>query len=144
MRVRAALLVGVVSLLAIGPLASAEPRGDKQSDRHVWRAIAYPSLPCPWATKVTTPELRLPGGDESGGLQFRLTFHRPGVGLREEGEKFLVFLQGEEVMHRTKFAAGLVFALDHLPGHLDARQRPELRPGPAFGDELELFPEAER
>src|SRR5436305_1791829 len=89
MRRRVALFVAIASLLSIGPSFSEESRAEKKSDRHVWRAIAYPSLPCTWATKETTPELRVPGGDESGGLQFRMEFRRPGRGLREEGEKFL-------------------------------------------------------
>ncbi len=89
MYLRIAILFAVAPLVLIRPSASEEPSAKKQADSHLWRAIAYPSIPCPWATKMATAELRVPGSDEAQGLQFRLTFRRPGKGFREEGEKFI-------------------------------------------------------
>ncbi len=47
---------------------------EERNETHSWNAIAYPSLPCPWATRTTVPSLFVAGEGKSRELRFRLEF----------------------------------------------------------------------
>src|SRR6266849_283583 len=86
-----AIIAAFVMCSASGSVRTADEQitPAKRANSHSWQKIAYPDLPCPWATKICTPSLHAPREGKTRGLIFRLTFYMPGFFSKEEGEQLV-------------------------------------------------------